>query len=133
MTTFNSGSITKHEAAMKKSSHSAALYLRFLQLVESISGLPGLPALDPLEERILTVVANAHQGDQRLSVRDVLGKQDLGAAQTIHTRLKSMQKKGWISLADTEDARRKQVELTQAAFLQFERLSACMAEAADRR
>ncbi|ACY33416.1 conserved hypothetical protein [Comamonas thiooxydans] len=44
-----------------------------------------------------------------------------------------MQKKGWISLADTEDARRKQVELTQAALLHFERLSACMAEAADHR
>lgn len=118
---------------MNKSPHSAALYLRFLQLVETIRGLPSLPALDPLEERILTIIANAHQGNLRLSVRDLLGKQDLGAAQTIHTRLKSMQKKGWISLADTEDARRKQVELTQAALLHFERLSACMAEAADHR
>ena len=115
---------------MSKSKAAADVYLRFLQLAEAIRGLPSLPALDPLEERILSIVANAQQAQERLSVRDMMGKQELGAAQTIHTRLKSMRDKGWIELADTEDARRKQIELTQAAVRHFERLSACMLQAA---
>ena len=115
---------------MDKPSRAAETYLRFLQLAEAIRGLPSLPALDPLEERILSLVANAGQRQERLSVRDMMAKQELGAAQTIHTRLKSMRDKGWIELADTEDARRKQIELTQAAMRHFERLSQCMIQAA---
>jgi DNA-binding MarR family transcriptional regulator len=46
-------------------------------------------------------------------VRDMMAKEELGAPATIHGRLKSMREKGWITLADTEDARRKQVALTQ--------------------
>lgn len=114
---------------MAKSKAAADVYFRFLQLADAIRGLPSLPALDPLEERILAFIAKANQNEERLSVRDMMGKQELGAAQTIHTRLKSMRDKGWIELADTEDARRKQIELTQAALSHFERLSACMMEA----
>jgi hypothetical protein len=42
-----------------------------------------------------------------------------------------MREKGWIMLTDTEDTRRKQIELTQAALLHFDRLSQCMLRAAD--
>jgi DNA-binding MarR family transcriptional regulator len=104
------------------------VYLRFLQLSEAIRGLPALPALDPLEERILSWVA-AQQGD-RLSVRDMMGREELGSPATIHGRLKSLRAKGWIALADTEDARRKQIELTSAALEHFARLSRCIVEAA---
>jgi hypothetical protein len=41
-----------------------------------------------------------------------------------------MREKGWIMLTDTEDSRRKQVELTQAALQHFDRLSQCMVKAA---
>ncbi|MEH6436726.1 winged helix-turn-helix domain-containing protein [Massilia sp. DD77] len=105
--------------------------MRFLQLAEAIRGLPSLPDLDPLEERILTVVARAQQERQRLSVRDMMGKHELGAPATVHARLKSMREKGWIMLSETEDARRKQIELTQAALQHFDRLSQCMLKAAD--
>lgn len=109
----------------------ADIYLRFLQLTEAIRGLPSLPDLDPLEERILTIVARAQQEQQRLSVRDMMGKHELGAPATVHARLKSMREKGWIMLSDTDDARRKQIELTQAALLHFDRLSQCMLRATD--
>jgi len=108
----------------------ADVYLRFLQLAEAIRGLPSLPPLDPLEERILIFVAAARQKRERLSVRDLMAKAELGAPATIHSRLKSMREKGWIELAETEDARRKQVELTQAAMLHFDRLSKCLLKAA---
>ena len=76
----------------------ADVYLRFLQLAEAIRGLPALPPLDPLEERILSWIARASREEQRLSVRDMMSQDELGAPATIHGRLKSMRAKGWITL-----------------------------------
>ncbi|MES3025180.1 MAG: winged helix-turn-helix domain-containing protein [Pseudomonadota bacterium] len=108
----------------------ADIYLRFLQLAEALRGLPSLPSLDPLEERILAMVARAGQDRERLSVRDIMGKDELGSPATVHGRLKSMREKGWIMLTDTEDSRRKQIELTQSALLHFDKLSKCLLQAA---
>ena len=113
-----------------KHTRPAEIFLRFLQLSEAVRGLPSLPELDPLEERMLMLVARAGQDNERLSVRDMMAKHELGAPATVHTRLKSMREKGWIMLTDTEDSRRKQVELTQAALQHFDRLSQCMVKAA---
>jgi hypothetical protein len=110
----------------------ADIYLRFLQLSEALRGLPSLPALDPLEEKILQLVARATQGKERLSVRDMMAQQALGSPATLHARLKSMRDKGWITLADTEDPRRKQIELSQAALRHFDKLSECFLKAAGR-
>lgn len=115
---------------MGKSTRRADVYLRFLQLAEAIRGLPSLPPLDPLEERILAWIARAAQQGDRLSVRDMMAQEEFGAPATIHSRLKSMRAKGWITLAETEDARRKQIELTKAALDHFARLSQCMLKAA---
>jgi DNA-binding MarR family transcriptional regulator len=112
-----------------KHTRPADIFLRFLQLAEAVRGLPTLPGLDPLEERILMLVARAGQENERLSVRDMMAKHELGAPATVHSRLKSMREKGWIMLSDTEDSRRKQVELTQAAMQHFDRLSQCMVKA----
>ena len=121
---------------MTRSTHSAKarsgadIYLRFLELCDAIRGLPALPPLDPLEERILACVARATRAGERLSVRDMMAKEELGAPATIHGRLKSMREKGWIMLADTEDARRKQVELTDDALRYFAQLSRALVKAA---
>lgn len=115
---------------MKKTTRPADIYLRFLQLAEALRGLPSLPSLDPLEERILALIARAGQEQERLSVRDMMAKSELGSPAMLHSRLKSMREKGWIMLTDTEDTRRKQVELTQAALLHFDKLSKCLVQAA---
>ncbi|AOY91834.1 MarR family transcriptional regulator [Cupriavidus sp. USMAA2-4] len=110
----------------------ADIYLRFLQLAEAVRGLPSLPALDPLEQRILECVGRAGLAKAQLSVRDLIHHAELGSPSTLHARLKSMREKGWIQLSDTEDTRRKQVELTQAALRHFARLSDCVVRAARR-
>lgn len=115
---------------MKKTTRPADLYLRFLQLADAIRGLPSLPPLDPLEERILALVARTAQEQERLSVRDMMAKEEFGSPATIHGRLKTMRTKGWIMLADTDDTRRKQIALTQAALNHFDKLSRCMMQAA---
>lgn len=114
---------------MKEKIRPADIYMRFLQLAESLRGLPSLPELDPLEERILQMVAFATKEASRLSVRDMMAHAELGSPATIHNRLKSMRVKGWIMLTDTEDSRRKQVTLTQAALLHFDKLSKCLMQA----
>jgi hypothetical protein len=60
----------------------AVIYLRFLQLTEALRGLPALAALDPLEERILELVARATQTKNRLSVRDMMAQCELGSPAT---------------------------------------------------
>ncbi len=111
---------------MSKRNRPADIYLRFIQLAEAVRGMPSLPPLEPLEERILELIAFARQTESRLSVKDLMGKRELGSPAMLHGRLKSMREKGWILLADTEDARRKQLELTQAALLHFDKLSKCL-------
>ena len=108
----------------------ADIYLRFLQLAEAVRGLPSLPALEPLEEKILEIIAHARLKQERLSVKDLMGKRELGSPAMLHGRLKSMREKGWILLAETEDARRKQLELSKAALTHFDKLSKCMIQAA---
>ena len=115
---------------MSKKPRPADIYLRFLQLSEALRDLPSLPPLEPLEERILSLIAFARQKKERLSVKDLMGKRELGSPAMLHGRLKSMRAKGWILLAETEDARRKQLELTQAALLHFDKLSKCLLQAA---
>lgn len=115
--------------AMDKNNRPADIYVRFLQLANALRGLPSLPSLDPLEDRILAFVARAGQARERLSVRDMMAQSELGSPAMLHARLKSMREKGWIVLSDTDDTRRKQVELSQAAWLHFDKLSKCLVQA----
>ena len=114
---------------MIKRTRTADIYLRFLQLAEALRSKSSLPPLEPLEERILELIAYARQTQDRLSVKDLMNKRELGSPAMLHGRLKSMREKGWILLADTEDARRKQLALTDAALMHFEKLSKCLMEA----
>jgi len=114
---------------MKSRTRPADIYIRFLRLAEALGGLPSLPSLDPLEERILTFIATESRTDRILSVREVINVEDLGSPATVHARLKSMREKGWLTLQDTDDTRRKNVALTQAALKHFDRLSDCLFEA----
>ncbi len=107
----------------------ASLYLRFLQLAEATRELSLLPQLNPLEERLLSLIAQAGEQRKRLCVRDMMAKSELGSPAMLHKRLKSMREKGWIWLADTEDGRRKQLELTQDALHYFDELANCMLQA----
>lgn len=108
----------------------AGIYFRFLALAEASRSVSGLPSLDPLEEQMMHAVVSAGVRNERLSVRDLMGRSVYGSPATIHGRMKAMREKGWIMLSDTNDTRRKQVELTPAALLHFDTLSGCLLQAA---
>lgn len=115
---------------MSKSPRPADIYFRFLRLSQAMRELPSLAPLDALEERILAfIVTRQEAGHTHLGVRELMSFDELGSPATVHGRLKSMRQKGWLMLSDTDDARRKNVELTQAALLHFDRLSRCLTEA----
>ena len=97
---------------MTKRQRPADLYMRILQLSKAMRNGDQLKVLDPLEERILEIIVSSRQKNERLSVKDLMANSNLGSPSTLHSRLKSMRKKGWIKLEDTEDARRKQLDLT---------------------
>jgi len=117
--------LTKNDMKSK----TISTYLRFLHLAKAIKEAPLMPSLEPLEEKILEIVANAHVLKARLSVKDLMNKSELGSPAMLHGRLQSMREKGWIALAPTEDARRKQLELTPASLHHFEKLSKLMSKA----
>lgn len=110
-------------------SKSTSTYLRFLHLAKAIKDVPLLPGLEPLEEKMLEIIADAYVTKSRLSVKDLINKSELGSPAMLHGRLHSMREKGWIALAPTEDARRKQLELTPASLQYFEKLSQLMSKA----
>jgi hypothetical protein len=102
-------------------------YMLFLRGAAVIQNGSALEHLDPLEERILRFVAAEVHAGQRLSVRQLMDRREFGSPATIHTRLKAMRSKGWLTLVETDDARRKSVEPTKAARRHFDRLGRCMA------
>lgn len=69
------------------------IYFRFLQLTETVRGQPALVALEPLEGRILEFIVYARQNKERMSVKDLMGKRELGSPAMLHGRLKSMREK----------------------------------------
>ena len=103
------------------------VYLKFLSLTAEAPS--DIAPLDPLENRIVHIVALAGYKHERLSVSDLLARSELASRATLHSRLKSMHKKGWLRFADTEDSRRKQLELTTAAHRHLEWLSECFLRA----
>ena len=105
----------------------ADVYLKFLRL----TGVPPreLEPLDSLEARIADLVALTQYKNEPLSVRELMVHDELASPTTLHSRLKSMRRKGWLLLADTADGRRKQLELTPAALRHLAWLSECIVRA----
>lgn len=60
----------------------------------------------------------------------MMAHSELGSPATLHARITSMREKGWLTLSDTEDARRKQIDLTPAALKHFDKLAEAFAKAA---
>jgi DNA-binding MarR family transcriptional regulator len=107
----------------------SSIYLRFIQLVKALESAQALPALAPIEQKLLEIITIANVKQERLSVKDLMSDSEVASPATIHKHIHSMVDKGWIYLAPTEDARRKQLMLTDATMKHFDKLSVAMTKA----
>ena len=98
------------------------IYLRFLELTNLLEQSSSLPLLEPIEKRILEIIAKANFKNERLSVKDMMAKSEIAAPATIHKNIHLLVKKRWIYLEDTEDARRKQLQITSEGMRYFAKL-----------
>lgn len=81
-----------------------------------------LTGLAPRDERLLDIVALAYVRKERLSVKDLMSKSELGSPAVIHQRMKFLIADKLIKLQDTEDTRRYQVAPTEKLLDYFDAL-----------
>ena len=98
------------------------IYIKFLELTKLLEKTTTLPLLEPIEIKMLGVIALANNKNQRLSVKDMMSKSDISSPVAMHKYIHSIVDKGWIYLEKTEDARRKQLRLTKEALKYFDKL-----------
>jgi DNA-binding MarR family transcriptional regulator len=116
---------------MAKASGKAELYLKFLNLVKALDSDSPFPALDATEERLLRQLATAWEANKPVTVVETMNLEADVSPTTIHRRLKSLKKKGVISLElDEADNRVKYVLPTALTTDYFAKLSNCMLVAA---
>ena len=117
---------------MPKSTKAKSLpYLKFLNLVDALRDMPTFPKIDPIEERLLDLLAIAWSSGRRVTVLEAMRMSPDRSSATVHRLLKSMLKKGVIELEpDAEDGRVKHVVPTAATNQYFARLNQCMLKVA---
>ena len=102
-------------------STNSIVYLRFLNLIQAIRQIPTFPEMDPVEERLLNLLASVWHAGNSISVLEAMGLSTEISATTAHRRLKTLVKKGMIALdGDKVDSRVKYVvptELTKKYFI----------------
>ena len=91
-------------------------YLRFVNLVQAIREIPTFPSMDPVEERLLSLLAAVWHHEKKVSVLEAMSLAQDMSATTAHRRLKTLRKKGMIQLdTDKVDSRVKYVVPTDLA------------------
>ena len=102
-------------------------YARFVHLARAVRQLPGTPSLDAVEERVLEALAAAWGQGQKVTVLQAMSMSDESSPTTVHRRLKSLRKKGYIGLHEDEtDNRVKFIQPTAQADEYFSRLGQCV-------
>ena len=117
-------------SGMVNQSKYTATYLRFLNLVQAIREIPTFPAMDPVEERLLTMLAGVWHLEKKISVLEAMSLTNEISATTAHRRLKTLRKKGMIDLdTDQSDSRVKYVVPTALAKQYFTTLGQALDKA----
>jgi len=106
------------------------IFMKFMQLVRVVESASPLDALDPIENRLLRIIALSNSNNERLSVKDLMNNSGLASPATTHKYIHAMVAKDWIELAPTEDQLRKQIQLTARAWRHFDKIGRAALQAA---
>ena len=115
---------------MRASKNSDLTYMRFLNLVQAVKEKSAFPDIDPVEERVLNILAARWHTGIKVTVLETIAMLGEFSATTLHRRLKSLRKKGMIGVDyDDEDARIKYVVPTKITRDYFSQLGDALAKA----
>ena len=115
---------------MRTPKNSDLTYMRFLNLVQAVKERADFPEIDPVEERVLNILAARWHTGIKITVLETISMLGEFSATTLHRRLKSLRKKGMIGVDyDDEDARIKYVVPTKVTLAYFAQLGDALAKA----
>jgi len=105
-------------------------YLRFLNLLQAVREIPSFPALDPVEERLLNILASFWHAGTKITVLEAMNVSREISSTTVHRRLKTLRSKGLIDLlVDSSDSRIKYVVATDQTEKYFATLGQALVQA----
>jgi len=111
---------------MANNNHSLT-YLKFLNLAQALRNMTSFPELDPVEERLLNYFASAWLSGKTTSVLESMHASPEISPSTVHRRLKTLRKKGYIRLdIDEVDTRVKYIVQTELTQQYFSKLGECI-------
>lgn len=116
---------------MSKHPAPSSVYLKFLNLMDALREMPTFPSIDSTEERLLHQLESAWAAGKQVTVLEAMQMDAETSPATIHRRLKSLRKKGIITLTvDERDNRVKYVSGTALAKEYFAQLNTALLTAA---
>ena len=105
-------------------------YLKFLNLIQAIKEMPAFGSIDPVEERLLNMLAGVWHAGKKITVLEAMNLSPDISTTTAHRRLKTLRSKGLIALnTDDIDNRVKYVVGTALSEKYFASLGQAMARA----
>jgi len=105
-------------------------YLKFLNLVKAIRTLPSFPGIDPVEEQLLNHLAVQWSKGTLVSVVETMNILTDQSPSTVHRRIKSLRKKGYIGFQENaEDNRVKYIVPTALSTKYFKKMEECLVAA----
>jgi len=112
---------------MPANSQDSKNYLHFLSLLKTAHDFPGFADLEIREEQLLNMLGTVWRTDKKITVVHAMDISINSSSTTVHRRLKSLRKKGFIKLLNDEiDGRIKYVMPTDLAFQYFAQIGQCM-------
>ena len=105
-------------------------FLKYISSALAVSGTQNFPELDSVEERLLHYYATTWHLDKLTTVIEAMHATPEISPSTVHRRLKSLRKKGYIGLRiDDIDTRIKYIVQTEQCKQYFAHLGECIVSA----
>jgi DNA-binding MarR family transcriptional regulator len=107
-------------------------YINFLNLLSAISLLEKFPSMTPLSKLILDQVARHEASGKPLTVRQLIGHQEIASPATLHKHLARLRDSGYITTqTDDLDKRTKYLLLSSIGQEYIQKLSKAIVKAAN--
>ena len=106
-------------------------YIKFIEITNKIIKLDKFPAMSPLSQKILDQIALYEMSDNPLTVRKMLGFDQIASPATIHKHLTMLRKSDFVTAqSNGQDKRTKYLTLSPLGDKYIDHLSKAILKAA---